>query len=82
LEFPALSYSSDWAFAPRGTPEEIVGKLNAAAVEALADPKVRARIGEFGAEICTTNSGPRSSALVKADAEKWWPLIKEFGIGK
>jgi len=84
LGFPALSYS-EWTglFAPRGTPSEIVGKLNVAAVEALADPKVRARIGEFGAEIFPHDQQrpEKLSALVKADAEKWWPLIKEFGIG-
>jgi tripartite-type tricarboxylate transporter receptor subunit TctC len=46
---PALSYS-DWfaLFAPRGTPREIIAKLNAAAVEALADPAMRSRFVELG----------------------------------
>jgi tripartite-type tricarboxylate transporter receptor subunit TctC len=83
MGFPALSYS-EWLglFAPRGTPSEIISKLNAAAVEALADPTVRARIGEFGAEIFPHDQQRPETlgALVKADAEKWWPLIKEFGI--
>ena len=42
MGFPALSYS-EWTalFAPKGTPTAVIGKLNAAAVEALADPIVR-----------------------------------------
>jgi tripartite-type tricarboxylate transporter receptor subunit TctC len=84
LGFPSLSYS-EWIglFAPRGTPSDIIGKLDTAAVEALADPKVRARIGEFGAEIFPHDQQRPETlgAMVKADAEKWWPLIKEFGIG-
>ena len=52
-------------------------------MEAFADPKVRARIGEFGAEIFPRDQQrpEKLGALVKADSEKWWPLIKEFGIG-
>ena len=44
MVLPALSFST-WLglFAPKGTPREIVGKLNAAVVEALADPVVRFR---------------------------------------
>jgi tripartite-type tricarboxylate transporter receptor subunit TctC len=84
MGFPALSYS-EWTalFAPRGTPSDVIGKLNAAAVEALADPKVRTRLGEFGNEIFPHDQQRPENlgALVKADAEKWWPLIKEFGIG-
>ena len=51
-------------------------------MEAFADPKVRARIGEFGAEIFPRDQQrpEKLGALVKADAEKWWPLIREFGI--
>ena len=83
MGLPALSYI-EWVglFAPRGTPREIIGRLNAAAVEALADPTVRARIVEFGAEIVPLDQQTPEAlgALVKADAEKWWPIIKEFGI--
>jgi tripartite-type tricarboxylate transporter receptor subunit TctC len=83
MGMPSLSWSA-WAglFAPKGTPNEIVGKLNAAAAEALADPVVRSRLIDLGFE-----SFPREQqtpevlgALVKADAEKWWPVIRELGI--
>jgi tripartite-type tricarboxylate transporter receptor subunit TctC len=49
---PSLTYS-DWfgLFAPKGTPKDIIGKLNAAAVEALADPAVRSRLAALGYEV-------------------------------
>jgi tripartite-type tricarboxylate transporter receptor subunit TctC len=83
MGLPALSYSI-WTglFAPRGTSKDIIGKLNAAAVEALADPAVRSRLADLGQEIFPREQQtPEAlSALVKADAEKWWPIIKELGI--
>jgi tripartite-type tricarboxylate transporter receptor subunit TctC len=83
MGLPVLSYV-EWVglFASRGTPREIIDRLNVAAVEALADPAVRARILEFGAEIVPLDQQTPEAlgALVKADAEKWWPIIKELGI--
>lgn len=69
-------------FAPKSTPRDIISKLNAAAVEALADPSVRSRIADLGFEIFPREQQTSEAlgALVKADAEKWWPIIKEFGI--
>jgi tripartite-type tricarboxylate transporter receptor subunit TctC len=83
MGLPAISYSSWFAlFAPRGTPKDIIGKLNAAAAHALADPAVRSRIADLGYDIFPRERQTPEAigALVKADAEKWWPLIKEFGI--
>jgi tripartite-type tricarboxylate transporter receptor subunit TctC len=82
LGFPKVSWSAWFGlFAPKGTPKDIIGKLNAAAVEALADPAVRSRLGDLGEEIFPREQQTPEAlgALVKADAEKWW-LIKEFGI--
>jgi tripartite-type tricarboxylate transporter receptor subunit TctC len=69
-------------FAPRGTPRDIIRKLNAAAVEALVDPAVRSRLIELGLEIFSRDQQTPEAlgSLVKADAEKWWPIIKELGI--
>ena len=83
LGLPKISWSAWYGlFAPKGTPNEIVRKLNAAAAEALADPGVRSRLIDLGFE-----SFPREQqtpqalgALVKSDAEKWWPVIRELGI--
>ncbi len=83
MGLPALSFSAWWGlFAPKGTPRDIIVKLNAAAVEALADPSVRSRLADFGMEIFPRERQTPEAlgALVKADAEKWWPIIREFGI--
>ena len=78
-----VSWSS-WGglFAPKGTPKDIIGKLNAAAVAALADPAVRSRLADLGGEVIAPEQQTPEAlgALVKADAEKWWPIIRELGI--
>jgi tripartite-type tricarboxylate transporter receptor subunit TctC len=83
LALPGLSYSA-WAglFAPKGTPNEVIDKLNAAAVEALAAPAVRSRLADIGFEIFPREQQTPGAlgAMQKADAEKWWPIIKELGI--
>jgi tripartite-type tricarboxylate transporter receptor subunit TctC len=83
MGLPVVSYSSWYGlFAPRGTPKDIVRKLNAAAVEALADPAVQLRLIDLRLEIFPREQQtPKAlGSLVKAGAEKWWPIIKEFGI--
>jgi tripartite-type tricarboxylate transporter receptor subunit TctC len=83
MGLPVLSYRSwNGLFAPKGTPRNVIGKLNLAAVEALADPAVRARITDLGFEIFPRERQMPEAlgALVKADAEKWWPIIKALGI--
>ena len=83
MGMPALSCSIWYGlFAPRGTPPEIIGKLNAAAVEGLADPAVRSRLADLGCEVFPPkHQTPQTlGALQSADAEKWWPIIKELGI--
>jgi tripartite-type tricarboxylate transporter receptor subunit TctC len=80
---PAVSYSAwDGLFAPKGTPKDIIGSLNAAAVEALADPAVRSRLIDLGYDIFPREKQTPEAlgALVKADAARWWPIIKELGI--
>jgi tripartite-type tricarboxylate transporter receptor subunit TctC len=83
MGLPTISFS-DWSglFAPKGTPRDIIGKLNAAAMEALVDPAVRSRLIELGLEIFPRDQQTPEilGALVKADAEKWRPIIKELGI--
>ena len=45
----ALSWSGWYGlFTPRGTPKEVIDKLNAATVEALPDPAVRSRLADLG----------------------------------
>jgi tripartite-type tricarboxylate transporter receptor subunit TctC len=83
MGLPALSWSSWYGlFAPKGTPKDIVTKLNAAAVEAVADPVARSRFADLALEIFPREQQTPEAlgALQKADAEKWWPIIKEAGI--
>ena len=70
------------SFAPSGAPTEVISKLNTAVVEALADPAVRTRLADLGADIFPREQQTLEAlrALQKASAEKWWPIIKELGI--
>ena len=77
-------YMSIWhAFwVPRGTPREVVAKLNAAVREALADPAIRKRFEDLGQQIppADQQSPEALRAHHKAETDKWGPLIKAAGI--
>jgi tripartite-type tricarboxylate transporter receptor subunit TctC len=77
-------YMSVWhgIWLPKGTPPEIVARLNAAVREALADPDVRKRFAELGQEIPPPEQQtPRGlAALHKSETEKWVPVIKAANI--
>ena len=78
-------YASPWyaLWAPKGTPREVIAKLNAAVVDALADAAVRERLAEPECEIVPrerADTRRRSRALQKAEIEKWWPIVKDAGI--
>jgi len=78
MGLPTLSYFGWFGlFAPRGTPRDIIGKLNAAVVDALDDQAVRSRIADLGYEFFPHEQlTPEAlGALQRADAEKWWPII-------
>jgi tripartite-type tricarboxylate transporter receptor subunit TctC len=83
MGLPTLSFSA-WhgLFAPKGTPKDTIGKLNAAVVDALTNPAVRSRLVDLGQEpFSRERQTPEAlGALVKSDAKKWWPIIKESGI--
>jgi tripartite-type tricarboxylate transporter receptor subunit TctC len=83
MGLPSLTFSNWYGlFAPKGTPADIVGKLDAAAVEALADPKVQTRLVDLGYQVFPRERQTPEAlgAMQKADAEKWWPIIKASGI--
>jgi tripartite-type tricarboxylate transporter receptor subunit TctC len=67
---------------PKGTPKEAITRLNAAVVEALADPAVKQRLVDLGLEIPERDQlTPEALATWhKAEAAKWWPIIKAANI--
>jgi tripartite-type tricarboxylate transporter receptor subunit TctC len=82
LALPFSSFGWQGLFAPKGTPKEIINRLNAATVQGLADPAMPSRLAKIGYEIFPrAQQTPEAlGALQKAQIEKWWPLIKEFGL--
>jgi tripartite-type tricarboxylate transporter receptor subunit TctC len=77
-------YISVWhgLWTSKGTPKDIVRKLNAAVVDALADPAVRQRLSALGQELpARERQTPEAlGAYQKAEIDKWWPIIKAAGI--
>jgi tripartite-type tricarboxylate transporter receptor subunit TctC len=69
-------------FAPKATPRPIISKLNSALVETLADPAVRKRLADLGADVPPpAQQTPEAlSELHKGEIEKWWPIIKAANI--
>ncbi len=77
-------YMSGWFgfFAPKGTPKDVIAKLNDAMVQALADPAVRARFTELGLDVASREQQTPEglAAFHKGEIEKWWPIIKSAGV--
>jgi tripartite-type tricarboxylate transporter receptor subunit TctC len=65
--------------APKGTPPEIVGKLNQAVNAVLADPKLQARLAELGGEPMPTTPA-EFGKLVADETEKWAKVIQTANI--
>jgi tripartite-type tricarboxylate transporter receptor subunit TctC len=64
--------------APRGTPPEIIAKLNAVINAGLADPTIKARLADVGSEPMPL-SPAAFGALVAAETEKWAKVVKASG---
>ena len=77
-------YVSTWygLWAPRGTPRDVVHRLNAAAVDALADPEIRRKLDQQAAQVPPREqqSPEALGAFQKDEIDKWWPIIKGAGI--
>jgi len=64
---------------PKGTPPEIIDKLNKEIDAGLADPKVKARLAELGGML-VPGSPADFGKLVAAETDKWAKVIKEGGV--
>ncbi len=77
-------YLSTWQaiFAPKGTPDAVVAKLNAAAQAALADPAARQRLAGIAQEVVPRDQQTPAAlaAFYKSEIDKWWPIITAAGI--
>jgi len=77
-------HMSTWygLFGPKAMPRDVLAKLNAATVSALADPTVGRRFADLG--LGTTPREQQTpealAALQRAEIEKWWPIIKAANI--
>ena len=65
--------------APAGTPRDIITRLNAETVKALANPKVQAQIAASGAE-AVSSTPEEFAALIKADLQRWASAVKATGL--
>ncbi len=83
LGFPNLVFSQWYGlWAPKGTPDTIIGTVNAAVVSGLAEPIVRERLADQGMEVpLREDLTPRAlGALQRAEIERWWPILKAENI--
>jgi tripartite-type tricarboxylate transporter receptor subunit TctC len=77
-------YMSGWFgfWAPKGTPKDVVAKLNGAMMQVLADPTTKAKFGELGLDVAPKDlQTPEGLAkFQQAEIDKWWPIIKSANI--
>src|SRR4030081_162520 len=69
-------------WAPKGTPKDVIAKLNGAMSQALADPATKAKFAELGLDVASKEQQTSEglAAFQKAEIEKWWPIIKAANV--
>jgi len=69
-------------YAPKGTPKEAIDKLSAALQAAVKDPEVNKRFADLGAAAYPADRATPAAlqAHLKAEIEKWAPIIKKAGV--
>jgi tripartite-type tricarboxylate transporter receptor subunit TctC len=69
-------------WAPKGTPKDIIAKLNGVVVNAMVDATVRQRFADIGQAVWPREQQTPEAlaAYHKAETEKWWPIIRTSGL--
>jgi tripartite-type tricarboxylate transporter receptor subunit TctC len=69
-------------WAPKGTPADVIARLNAAAVSALAEPQLRQRLLDLAYEMAPPEQETPQAlrALQRAEIAKWWPIIRAANV--
>ena len=69
-------------WAPKGTPKDVIAKLNAAVVGALADPNVKQRLADAGHDVWPREQQTPEALAAhhKAETEKWWPIVRASNL--
>jgi tripartite-type tricarboxylate transporter receptor subunit TctC len=77
-------FASLWygLWVPKGTHKDVIAKLNATMTQVLFNPQVRQRFTELGIQMTPIDqqSPEALRAYQKAEAERWWPIIKAANI--
>jgi tripartite-type tricarboxylate transporter receptor subunit TctC len=77
-------FASLWygLWVPKGTPKDVIAKLNATMTQVLFNPQVRQRFAELGIQMTPIDqqSPEALRAYQKAEAGRWWPIIKAANI--
>lgn len=77
-------FASLWygLWVPKNTPKEVIARLNATMIQVLASAPVKQRFDELGIEIAAAQqqSPEALRAFQKAEADRWWPIIKASNI--
>ena len=78
--FHMTLWSGLWV--PKGTPQDVIAKLNAAAVQAMNDPEVRKKFDVLGLDVPPKDqlSPEALGNWQKAEIAKWWPMIKAANV--
>ncbi len=80
LGVPGFEAQAWWGmFAPAGTPDAIVNRMNAAVVKALQEPPVQERLKQMGVVI-TATSPADTDRFVKSEVEKWGKVVRDNKI--
>lgn len=74
------AYTWNALFAPAGTPPAVIGRIQTALQDALADRATRGRIVGLGAEIATDTTAVSLDAFVQAEITKWGEVVRASGM--